>query len=298
MTNHQGIAAEITWRRELLAKVGGQPVNRGVAPSLLKELGLYGGQQGIWIDKSRTRPLTEDGNGVAVAVLHTGRTYSDDLDDSGVIYHYPYTDRPEARDKGETEAVKNCHRWNVPIFVITHSENNVSLRDIYFGFVAAWDDDARVFFIEFGPRPIESGSSPEERPFELLINEQKSFYEVPRRPGQSKFRRVVLQRYGVKCAVCEVTVIDLLEAAHLVSKEDGGTDDPRNGLPLCANHHLAFDKGLFSINADTSEVVTRPRGPSAKDLGITKQTIQHLIHKPHINALAHVWHSWTLENGD
>ena len=30
-------------------------------PTLLRELGVYGGAQGIWVDKRRTGPLTPEG---------------------------------------------------------------------------------------------------------------------------------------------------------------------------------------------------------------------------------------------
>jgi hypothetical protein len=35
----------------------------GVSSTLLRELGVYGGAQGIWVDKARTSSLTQDGSG-------------------------------------------------------------------------------------------------------------------------------------------------------------------------------------------------------------------------------------------
>jgi len=45
------------------------------------------------VDKSRTGELTPDGMGVAVSVLHTGRSYADDLSEDSLLYHYPATNR-------------------------------------------------------------------------------------------------------------------------------------------------------------------------------------------------------------
>ena len=45
----------------------------------MRELGIYGGAQGIWVDKARTGELTPGGSGVTVSVLHTGQSYADDL---------------------------------------------------------------------------------------------------------------------------------------------------------------------------------------------------------------------------
>ena len=51
----------------------------------LRDLGVYGGAQGIWIDKARTGNLAPDG--LTVGLLHTGRHYPDDLSEDGLIYH-------------------------------------------------------------------------------------------------------------------------------------------------------------------------------------------------------------------
>ena len=66
----------------------------------LRDLGVYGGAQGIWVDKTRTGNLAPDG--VTVGLLHTGRHYPDD--------HYPSTSRPASRDAAEVEATKNAAR--------------------------------------------------------------------------------------------------------------------------------------------------------------------------------------------
>jgi len=58
------------WRK--LINAGGP---RGVSPQLLCDLGIYGGAQGIWVDKARTHLLSNDGEGVTVGVIHTGSSY-------------------------------------------------------------------------------------------------------------------------------------------------------------------------------------------------------------------------------
>ena len=77
---------ELTLRTRLWADVhSGDPEN--IAPKVLRDAGVYGGAQGIWVDKKRTASLSPDGMGVTVGILHTGRHYPDDLSDDGVIYH-------------------------------------------------------------------------------------------------------------------------------------------------------------------------------------------------------------------
>jgi putative restriction endonuclease len=57
----------------------------------LRSMRVYGGAQGIWVDKATTGTLSPDGQGITVSILHTGRHYPDDLSDDGLIYHYPTT---------------------------------------------------------------------------------------------------------------------------------------------------------------------------------------------------------------
>ena len=112
------IAHELALRRSMwdrLAQSGGP---RKAKPQLLRDLGIYGGAQGIWVDKERTRKLTNSGTGVTVGVLHTGSSYADDLSDDGVLYHYPTTARSPGRDQSEVDATKAAGRFGLPVFVI------------------------------------------------------------------------------------------------------------------------------------------------------------------------------------
>jgi putative restriction endonuclease len=57
-----------------------------------------------------------------------------------------------------------------------------------------------------------------------------------------------MSQYGHKCGVCDIRHPQLLKAAHIRGKSERGSDDWRNGIPLCATHHDAFDSHLFGIN--------------------------------------------------
>jgi hypothetical protein len=77
-----------------------------------------------------------------------------------------------------------------------------------------------------------------------------------------------------------------------VSKRDRGSDDPRNGLVLCALHHRAFDAELFGIEPQSLAIRYRDEGPSATELRITKSDLGALRLKPHQEAIAARWRSW------
>ncbi|CAL9458695.1 hypothetical protein SUDANB121_02609 [Nocardiopsis dassonvillei] len=77
------------------------------------------------------------------------------------------------------------------------------------------------------------------------------------------FRGAVLDAYGHRCAFCGYDgwmdgVSVGLEAAHVRWWSQAGPDAVDNGLALCANHHLFFDRGVLGLSAElTLEVSPR-----------------------------------------
>jgi hypothetical protein len=85
----------------------------GLPPSVVRDVGLYGGASGVWTDTAGTRRIGGE-DAVTVGLLHTGRHYDDDLSDEALIYHYPSTDRPPGRDAAEVAATKAAGRLASP----------------------------------------------------------------------------------------------------------------------------------------------------------------------------------------
>ncbi len=257
-----------------------------VSPGFLKQIRAYRGAAGIWRDKLATGHLPDAADGVAVSVLHTGQHYADDLSDDGIIYHYPNTDRSGSTDQGEIDSVRNASVLNLPVFVISPGEARKTARNVRMAWVTDWDDESKTFLLLFGEeaQAYEPPADP-DAPFSLKTNQKQKYAKAKTRPNQRKFRFQVLAKYGAKCAVCDITEERLIHAAHICDKESGGTDDWRNGIPLCANHHIAFDEGLFKVHPDTgalapSDSLTLPA------LGISKTTLSPEKRFPHREALA------------
>jgi predicted restriction endonuclease len=50
--------------------------------------------------------------------------------------------------------------------------------------------------------------------------------------------------------------VGLVEGAHIYPvSAPGSHDKPWNGLALCANHHLAFDKHLVGVDLESSKIL-------------------------------------------
>ncbi len=131
------------------------------------------------------------------------------------------------------------------------------------------------------------------------VQEDRAIYRVSRPKRDAAFRKVVLANYGYTCAITgqrfRYGSTTEAHAAHIISKEDLGTDDPRNGLALSRTAHWAFDQGLFTIsdqyevvvheNAKVADHVSFPiLGADGKQINLPPES----FYRPHLDALE--WH--------
>ena len=162
--------------------------------------------------------------------------------DDGVIYHYPKTSRPPARDAAEVQATKNAMNHRLPIFVILPGATSQSRRSLKLGWVCDFDDANRQFLILFGDEtpPPYSRAADTSEPFQLTEDPLRRASIVMARVGQQRFRFQVMSQYGHKCAVCDIRHPQLLKAAHICGKSARGTDDWRNGRSIVRNASRCF----------------------------------------------------------
>jgi hypothetical protein len=283
------INAEVQRRRALWDDLVANGGPTDVLPGLLRQLGIYGGAQGIWVNKTVTGQASPDGAGIAVGVLHNGSSYDDDLSDDGIIYYYPNTGRPVGRDAAETAALRNAASLHIPIFVITKSKSHATRRDVRVGWAVGVDDAAAQCLIEFGGirqpvAPLSDGAAEE---FRLEANRSELARIGRRLKRTPQFAFEVGRRCGWRCAVCCIQVRQLLDAAHVRGVAEKGSDDPRNGLILCKNHHSAFDGRLISFQPETGTVVLA-EGMTIEQLGLSVLTLPEDI-RPHVDALRWRW---------
>jgi putative restriction endonuclease len=287
-----GLPAERRRRDEMWAELQRRGDINALSPSLIRELGAYSGASGTWADVGRTRDLTLDGSGVTISVLHTGRSYPDDLTEDSLLYHYPTTDRPRGRDISEIDATKNAARLGLPILALVPSTLPDTHR-VRRGWVKSWDDASRTFLIQFGPMsqpPLGDDAESDATPFDPIgPRSDRPRRPVAQRPDQAAFKFAVVKRYGSTCAVCDIAVHETLDAAHIVPDKNGGTIDARNGLVLCATHHRAFDAGLFDIDPESLRIVTHPQAPDFDSQRIQRRDLTHLRRQPGKAALEWRW---------
>lgn len=229
----------------------------------IRDLGLYGGASGVWVDKQKTSALIE--HGVAVGLLHTGKHYDDDVDETGILYHYPTTERPSSRDANEIQAMKNAKLLGIPIFVI---ENFHGGKKVNLAWMNDFDDNLRICVLTF------HGVLPEHNKFHIadasnigvkLFGEKRTKkVEIEKAERDPLFKFNILKRFQGKCLITGLDVTEMLDAAHIIPVASGGTEHPQNGLLLSASVHRALDSGLWAINPRTLQIETKNSGPDAK----------------------------------
>jgi hypothetical protein len=137
---------------------------------------------------------------------------------------------------------------------------NVSKADlrIWDEFNANWEDLA----VESQSALEQIGSGNQHYNGSSIEIEAPEHTEAPRsgrvRLVQSFFRETVLASYSYKCAICLLTLPELLNASHIIpwSKSPERRVDPTNGLSLCTIHDRAFDRGLLTIDTELCVVLS------------------------------------------
>ena len=252
-------------------------------PTELTDLGIYGGKSGVWVNKTRTSLL--DPTGVAVGLLHTGKHYDDDIDETGVLYHYPTTLRAGLRDSNEIQAIKNLIKFNLPVFIIRDVGN---LKKIDLAWLNDFDDNLRICILTFqglDAKKNKFAAPKPEIPIELFGNHRKTKAEIYRAERDPHFKFHILQRFDGACVVTGTDVIQVLDAAHIIPVANRGTESAENGLLLTASAHRSFDAGLWAINPETLKLETQPDGPNLKRLKIGIDDLKHLEDKLNREAL-------------
>lgn len=77
------------------------------------------------------------------------------------------------------------------------------------------------------------------------------------RVGQGSFRKLLIEQRGCTCELCAINLPEVLRASHIQSWSTSTPEerlDLQNGLLLCANHDVLFDRHMITIDADTNEL--------------------------------------------
>lgn len=111
--------------------------------------------------------------------------------------------------------------------------------------------------------------------------------KIKQRIGQDKLRKIVLNNYDNKCAICGLSHSDLLNCSHIVpwSIDELNRLNPENAICLCAMHDRLFDRGYFSLDNDYNIIFSDKADDEIKKLFHNNEFRQPKISNPNIEFL-------------
>jgi len=273
------IIKEIERRQQLFNAISYVDIAIDVKPSKLRDLGIYGGAAGVWVNSDVTRGVVSPSSGVAVSILHTGKNYSDNMSSKGIDYDFPNTNRNGSHDQNEIQALKNCFESKIPLFVISKASNQ-KLRNVHIGLVQTFDEINAKAFIKFvaqdklfptANETIKESQAEYKEAFENKVNESfdDSSKNRKRRLDSRSTKPKVVYRlvqdyrrdpdvvaealYRAKgfCEKCKEKAPFIkrsngepyLEVHHIRPLSQGGLDSLENVISLCPNCHREIHFG-------------------------------------------------------
>ncbi|GAA3690262.1 HNH endonuclease [Microlunatus aurantiacus] len=210
---------------------------------------------GLMVDGERRR-IIDTSKGIwnprnlaaTLSVVSSPEGPYDDRELDGALFRYAYR---AGSIHGDNTKLRRAYELELPI-ILLRKINTGTFVPVFPVYVID-DDTARHEFVLSLDESVRFMTNPDLGP-------QRSYVEqlVRRRLHQAEFRGRVLQAYATQCAICNLRLGRLLEAAHIIG--DAETDgDPvvPNGLSLCKIHHAAYDADLVGINPDFVVEVNR-----------------------------------------
>lgn len=179
------------------------------------------------------------------------RQYADEIDEHTGTVSYRYQEEKAKRNVTANAGVRAAMP-DVPIVYFQ------GVRDGWFvphypAYVTGDDPVAKTFTITLDQELTLFADPIEFNAIQRQYVERIVKYRVHQRP----FRAQVLRAYNAVCAVCRLSLPQLLDAAHIVG--DAHTDGlPRvsNGLSLCKLHHAAYDRNLLGVTSSGQIVMS------------------------------------------
>ncbi len=211
---------------------------------------LLRGQQGIFKPAALSDPLS-------ITTTISSDYTQDTIEGSCVMYDFV----PPTREH-ENEALKRCAETVLPLIYFLQLKKRPSPEYAVFApvYVVGWDDERRRFLVDLSEQRPGEIVSPARTTRQLKLPEIRTpdspseireltrryvISTVQQRLYEARFRNAVLDAYDDHCAVCELHVRALLDAAHVAPGYE-----VRNGVALCATHHRAFDIGVLTFDRD------------------------------------------------
>jgi putative restriction endonuclease len=172
-------------------------------------------------------------------------------DDGTILYSY----RKGSINSADNRALRAAHDEQVPlIYLMGIAPSVYSLSAPVY--VVKDMPTERAVLVQIGSRATDL--TPAGMRSDIDVR-RYALREARYRLHQHRFRFNVLAAYRQRCTICALKERSLLQAAHIVEDIHArGEPTVKNGLSLCAIHHLAYDRQVLGIDpAGTVHIAAR-----------------------------------------
>lgn len=192
---------------------------------------------------------------IVTAAPHPSRPppYDDAFDEASGTIVYSY--RAGSIDSADNRALRAACAEQVPLIYLMGIAPSVYALSAPV-FVVQDMPEQRAVLVQIGSRATDL--TPEGPRSDIDVR-RYALGEARYRLHQHQFRFSVLAAYQHRCTICALKERSLLQAAHIVDDaHELGQPSVRNGLSLCAIHHLAYDRHVLGIDtAGTVHIASR-----------------------------------------
>lgn len=195
----------------------------------------------------RPRPLQAD-DAAVVLVSSVDGPYEDAHDVNSGFLRYKYQGKKGDEDNWYNSSLRAALTLRRPLLYLCGTGNNQYLP-LYPCYVIEDHRDAMYVDVAVSDRSIIVPSSDGD----AIQSAMRAYATVlaKRRIHQTAFRSIVMKAYRTTCAVCQLKIDRLLDAAHIIpDNEPDGVPVVDNGISLCKIHHQAYDWNIIGISPD------------------------------------------------
>jgi putative restriction endonuclease len=206
------------------------------------------------------RPLQQAGifkpsslglDGAALVLLSSlDGPYDDQNDLESDIIQYRYQGDKGDEDNYFNRSLRQALIQRKPILYLWGFGNNEYLP-LYPAYIINDHRQQRYVDVVIGNRTLEYRVGADEGETSKFVDAVRAYSTVQakRRLHQAGFKKIVMQAYKSRCAMCSLNLPGLVDAAHIIpDSEPLGDPIVPNGLALCKIHHSAFDSKIIGVD--------------------------------------------------
>jgi hypothetical protein len=181
----------------------------------------------------------------------------------------------EGKDRSQdyNEKLLNCMRDGIPVGVMVKSKGR-GYTVLGLAFIEQYNSATHMFtfhgpantetvnkglFDTFSPIEVDSNDRKALKAADETDERKRAVAERVVRERQDKFRKALIEAYGGACAITDIAIPEVLQAAHIDPYRGRKSQVVTNGILLRADFHLLYDANLISIVPGTHRVSTSAR---------------------------------------